>query len=201
MLLRAIHGADGLLVAVGDNGAICHLQGGAPVPVPSPTQAHLHSVFVLHRCCAYAVGAAGTLLHWDGDLWRPMPPVGTDDLWALCLRGPQELFLGGQAHLYHHDGDRVVDKRPVTAPVRALWSHGPGDLWLASGEEVVQLQGHGTLRWRTVLQALCALYGCHLAPDARALWLLGEDSVSCHRLTLAPSLRPRTRSAKSRSAA
>src|SRR5580658_9788124 len=102
--LNAIAAHDGLAIAAGDDSQIWHLDyaGGherltAP---PRPPGCTLRAVAIRHCSDAWAVGAAGVVLHWDGAAWHHVQAGLAADclLEAICLT-PSEVWLGGRRTL------------------------------------------------------------------------------------------------------
>ncbi len=90
--------ADGTAWAVGDNGTILRLEGGAWHPEPSGTRCHLRSVRCLGDGRVFVGGADGTLLMRDADgAWHKLAsPIGTTYAAALELEPGTLLLAGGR---------------------------------------------------------------------------------------------------------
>jgi hypothetical protein len=81
----------------------------------------------------WAVGALGTIIHWDGTSWSVMDTGTSVDLHAVWAVGPKEAWaVGEQGLVLRWDGTRWsrvnvgTDKR-----LTSVWASGPADVWLA----------------------------------------------------------------------
>ncbi|MBI4021154.1 MAG: hypothetical protein HY369_02840 [Candidatus Aenigmarchaeota archaeon] len=135
--LLACHGVVGLICAVGEGGAIRHFAGDLYEPrgVESPTVNTLRAVFVDSPHSAWAVGDAGTVLHWNGRCWLPAALASRhDDLLAVWGRG-RDVWIGGQHRLLLHrplsTGGMIVSTQHT---IRSISGSGPADLWLLADE-------------------------------------------------------------------
>jgi hypothetical protein len=93
--LLGIWGKDGLLFAVGENGAVVRRQGNAWTPMLTPTAKDLHCVWGFAPEDVYAAGQDGTILHYDGSEWAKVE-TGLDPLAGIGLNGA----WGEDGHLY-----------------------------------------------------------------------------------------------------
>jgi hypothetical protein len=93
--IQSIWGWDDTAIAVGNGGAILRRQGSFWTPMDSPTKNDLFGVFGVAAEDVYAVGAKGTILHWDGAAWVVVEPS------ADLPENPQYNAVWGQeGHLY-----------------------------------------------------------------------------------------------------
>jgi hypothetical protein len=72
----------------------------------------------------FAVGDAGTILHYDGTIWTPMVSRTSRALYAVAGTGPTDVFAAGDAGtIVHFDG---VNWMPVRSKdlstIRGVWS-------------------------------------------------------------------------------
>ena len=138
--LLAIHGVDGFVVAVGEQGKILQFGRGMyeAREVPSPTLHDLRGVYVESEWSAWAVGDAGTVLRFDGERWTPQ---------ALATRlGPLNAIWGDPVDGLWIGGARAIINRHATygsvpyesdVEVRAIWGRGPDDLWLLCADRLL----------------------------------------------------------------
>jgi hypothetical protein len=96
---------------------------------PKPQGNDLRAVYATSASDVWAVGQAGTVLHYDGIDWS-----GTSGLLERFAADPQ---IGG-----------VIENREL---FNAVWASGPGDVWIATGgSSPLALQGDGT-HWNQVV--------------------------------------------------
>jgi hypothetical protein len=93
----------------------------------------------------WAVGSGGTVIHWDGAAWKPVPvppsptPV-TNTFNAVWGTGPKDVWIASStAILFHNTGDGWVrDPLPVKRnweyeePIYAIWGDGDGNFRLGT---------------------------------------------------------------------
>jgi hypothetical protein len=94
--LRAVFGR----VIVGDGGTILRLAANGVdwMPDASGTTRDLAGVWGASDDDVWAVGAGGTILHWDGAVWSPVPSGTTADLrgvWGIATRDVWAVGAGG----------------------------------------------------------------------------------------------------------
>ena len=64
----------------------------------------------------FAVGANGTIVHYNGVTWSPMISGTTSQLVAVGGTGPNDVFAGGTGGLLlHYDGTDWTPLRPPTS--------------------------------------------------------------------------------------
>ncbi|MCC6897652.1 MAG: hypothetical protein IT377_01690 [Polyangiaceae bacterium] len=104
----AVSGTGGWIV--GEKGTLfAMINGTSWIATPSNTSADLNDVWITSATDAWAVGANGTLMHWDGTAWAAYPisseagPVptlravwgsGEKDVWAVGLNGTVARYDG-----------------------------------------------------------------------------------------------------------
>ena len=144
--LQAISGVVGLVVAVGEKGKILHFHGDiySPLEVPSPTTCDLHAVWVESPHSAWAVGDAGTVLRWDGQVWLPVALASRKRELSTIWGCPQDgIWIGGRHTLIQYEpGSGGSTLTHTDCNVIAIWGSGPDDIWyLAAGRQVVHWNG------------------------------------------------------------
>ena len=83
----------------------------------------------------YAVGLAGTVLHWSGGAWEAEsdPDLGTDDLYAVWGSSASNVWaVGDFGRIVHFDGAdwTTVISDPATAePLFAVWGNAANSAW------------------------------------------------------------------------
>jgi hypothetical protein len=108
----AMHGADGLVLASGNEGYLTRFDGSAWSRAGSGTQADLHGVFVRSANDAWITGNGGTLLHFDGtDCTRERVPA-RGSLLAVWSAGAQVFVVGAEGELVHREESGRWRARP-----------------------------------------------------------------------------------------
>jgi photosystem II stability/assembly factor-like uncharacterized protein len=110
------------VIAVGDYGTILHLNEkyrdieNSPTETPlnnddvwklmdSPTENNLYDVWGLSPDNIYAVGASGTILHFEGSVWQRMTCPISHDLHTIYGTSEENIFAGGEnGSFLHYDG-------------------------------------------------------------------------------------------------
>jgi hypothetical protein len=127
--------------------------------------------------------AGGTVLYWDGELWRPaLTPqqVGGTvyDVWA---RAPDDVWvLGGDALIHRWNGAawRTEDPPPrgTTSPdMRAISGTGPDDVWILRGtNSVLHWDGQSWISRQPIIERPVDIWAA--GPDEA--WVVGDDGVS-----------------------
>ena len=138
---RSLHGVDGLIVAVGEGGRIMHVADptAGPALQPSSTVSDLKSVWVESPSSAWAVGAHGTILRWNGRTWGPVQLAGKhQDLAAVWGVPGDGVWIGGSDYLMHYRPGRHAGSLITTATaVIAIWGSSPSDVWFLCQERLL----------------------------------------------------------------
>jgi len=92
---------------VGDGGTILHSTSGASgtwSTQPSGTTQNLFGITADSATRAFAVGAAGTILHWEGTKWNAMPTPTTVNLRAIArgFSAPVDYWVVGDSGTILH---------------------------------------------------------------------------------------------------
>ena len=73
--------------------------------MPIPTSARLNSVNLLDSTHGWAVGAGGTILHYDGIVWTDVADFVSTDLTSVSQVNPREAWaVGDSATILHWTG-------------------------------------------------------------------------------------------------
>jgi hypothetical protein len=129
---------DPFVVAVGVEGTILH-NGETWTRMESGTEQALYGVWAYSDQAAFAVGANGAIVEWDGGRWTPMRSGTTN--WLTCVWGtnPVDVWAGGtDGTLLHFDGDRWAGVRPIAKQaILGLWGSGSGDVFAVGNNTMV----------------------------------------------------------------
>lgn len=149
---------------------------------PLPQGLNLHAIWGTASDDVWAVGDLGTILHYDGVLWKVEVPAREQSLFPLygvhATARDDAWAVGAAGLIMHYDGKSwsVADtgKLAVTDNLRAVWAFSKTDVWV-TGDAGTILHSDGTT-WTTgpghksvAIGQLTALWG--LSPTE--LWLGG----------------------------
>lgn len=115
------------------DGASCSLR---------PPKASLNAVRAFSRSDVWAVGDAGTVLHFDGSTWSAVDVPAAVQVNAVWGTGPTNLFaVGDLGTALHFDGDswRLVPTR-ATGSLEGVGG-ADGDVWIAGDSYIGRFDG------------------------------------------------------------
>lgn len=138
--LYGISEVAGKLYAVGNQGTILvydHQQRWTSME--SGTTAFLTSVWGSSANNVFAVGGAGTILHFDGNNWSSMQSGTNVVLWHVWGSSPQNVYaVGSSGTLLHFDGQTwTILSTETTNILRGIWG--------SSSNNVLAVGGKGTI--------------------------------------------------------
>ena len=91
----------------------------------------------------FAVGAGGTILHYDGKSWSSQT-IGTQDLLGVWGSGPADVFAAGSGTVLHYDGSGwSIQLNAPALTITGVWGSGPTDVYSVVGIE--NTSGCGTI--------------------------------------------------------
>jgi hypothetical protein len=117
--------------------------------VPSNTTQNLNRVWSSGPEDAWAVGDAGTVLHWNGSAWSPVSSGTSQSLHGVWGSGASDVWIvGDQSTTLHWNGSAWSDVGlPVT--LRAVWGSSAEDVWAVGDERtILHFDGSG---WSTAV--------------------------------------------------
>jgi hypothetical protein len=145
----------------------------------------------------WAVGAAGTAIHWDGTAWKPYPIPTGHTLFGVWGSGSGELWTASTyTAAFHgtiHEEDASVEWTPLPAlPVpmindlypalASVWGRAADDVWIGGGDKVgypyarvwrTRPGADGGVAWQTL--SPCMLTSD--CPAVRAIWGRADDDI------------------------
>lgn len=147
---------------------------------PWPQGNDLRGVWVSPAADFWAVGDAGTILHFDGQIWSlsaNLPEVSLYGIWGSSDFDIWTVGSGGA--IYHYDGRSwMAIPSGVRTTLHGIWGFSSTDIW-AVGEAGVALHFDGTT-WNTVsvgtTKALLAVWGA----TPSDLWIGGTHATLLH---------------------
>jgi hypothetical protein len=95
------------------------------------TKQNLRSVWGSSESDVWAVGDAGTILHFDGRAWSMIRPVTLENLTGVRGSSPKDVWAcGDKGTVFHWDGatwTRIAQAENMT--LLSVWTSGPNDVW------------------------------------------------------------------------
>lgn len=159
---------------------------------PLPQGNDLHGVWSAPGGQAWAVGAAGVALSWDGQVWAPVPSGAPVVLRALWGRPSGEAWAVGdplpadplhQGTVLHFDGAQwQLANNGYVGALLSVWTGVQGPVWAVNEKGDILRQQNPTMPWLSAYRSggkLNAIWG-----DDRTLWAVGvmtgrEPILSC----------------------
>jgi hypothetical protein len=113
-------------------------------PPPVPTKNGLQAIWGSADDDVWAVGDAGTIVHFDGHAWRSVASGVTEDLTSVYGTGIDDVWVSGDAgSVLHWDGTawKVASNSPDTIFL-GVWASAANDVW-AVGVDLAALPALG----------------------------------------------------------
>ena len=173
-------------LAVGDGGAILTLTSNPTVGFTAtevgPLQT-LTGVWGSSPTDMWAVGGAGTVLHFDGTTVATVPTITSVDLTDVWGTGPEDVWIVGRAGTaLHFDGHALSSvSTGITADLLAVFTATPGDVWIGGDSTLAHLQGGTSGTFAPVaVPGLAAPFGVDDLHGLGAgdIWLAGGHDAS-----------------------
>jgi hypothetical protein len=149
---------------------------------PLPQGDLLNAVWGSGPDTLWAVGAAGTVMRWDGATWTRLPAPTDKDLYGVWGSGNDSVWIVGQGGmlLRWNGADLRRIETGSAYDLRGVWGSAPGDVWIA-GRDPIMDRGQ-VLRWDgTALKdqkwgggALMAVWGS----GPTDVWVGGQATLS-----------------------
>lgn len=127
----------------------------APIPV---TDAALFDIWGSSPDDVWAVGARGTVLHWNGQVWQSSFTGVSDSLNAVWGTSASNVWIGSSTHLllrgsgWNADGGSWTNTPPLTnqtnpsiATIYGIGGTGPNDMWAVGDWTIVYDQRLGAI--------------------------------------------------------
>lgn len=174
---------------VGTDGLVVRNLGGTWAVQSAGTKEHLHAVHALPSGKALAVGEAGTVVSFDGLVWKAEPPLGFEDFRGVWMASETEAFVVGFYTVYHlANGQWTEMLGNTTKNLRGVFGFAPDDVWaVGSFGQVIHYDGS---IWTTIpsgtTRNLRAVWGA--APDDVTIVGEGGTILRWDGATLAPVL-------------
>jgi hypothetical protein len=162
-------------IAVGASGGIVRLTTTPAlgfIDLRSGTDRDLTGTFGSSPTDMWAVGLAGTVLHYDGQMVAVVPAgtsVNLTDVWGT---GPGDVWAVGEAGtVLHHDGSGFAPVASgTTANLRAVFTARPGDVWIGG-------DGPTLLHWDGSSMTPVALPGAEAGAAVLDLHGIAADEI------------------------
>ena len=168
---RAISGdPDGYVWSVSDGADIVRVDPrGVPSAFPSDATVGLYGVCSFGKANAWAVGAGGSLLHFDGVSWQSRSSGTGFDLYAIWGAAPDDIWVvGDRGTLLHFDGSAwSAPNGLMTADLTAVWAASNEEAWAVGAQGTILHRVGGS--WGRVSSASRV--------DLSAVWGTAEDDI------------------------
>jgi hypothetical protein len=111
----AIHGSADQVIVVGSNGKIAIRQAGGPTWTETQTNVTdaLNGVCVVTSSDIWAVGVAGTVIHFDGTAWSSVTIPSAAEFVGCNAYAPNDVLFMAKGELWHWNGQAMS---PATSP-------------------------------------------------------------------------------------
>ena len=145
--------------------------------VPSGVATTLNGVWAADVNNAWAVGAGGVILKWDGSSWSPQTSGTVQDLYSIHGTNPTDVWAGGLSGvILHYDGvswSSVGSGLVVT--INSIWAVSSSCAWACGpGGKVTKWDGSSwTPQSSGTANALRAVW----AADAINAWAVGDSGT------------------------
>lgn len=150
--------APGLCGGGGIPGSCWHpLNGAWEWQLPRLTGENLSSVWANNPSDVWAVGAFGTIVHWDGQSLSVVPSGTSAELSDIWGSAPGDLWaVGAGGTILHYDGTAWSQTASVTSDdLLQISGCGPSSIWAvganANGREILSFDGS---QWSVVLSQI-----------------------------------------------
>ncbi|MCK5796981.1 MAG: hypothetical protein KAI47_07355 [Deltaproteobacteria bacterium] len=154
--------------------------GPAPgnwVAMTSGVTQDLKGIWAASATDIWAVGASGTILHYDGKAWTAQKSGVTVDLQAIHGSSATSLWaVGASGTVLHYDGTTWRNEKPPTVEdLYDVWATGTGDVWTVGDAGAVLHRGANTWIYSPSATGL-TLYGVWAA-NANDVWAVGAGAT------------------------
>ncbi len=181
--LRATWATGSLAVAVGAAGTIVENHGAGWTTGRTLATVDLASVWGSDVEGFFAVGKAGTVLFYDGAVWRPLSvgnqiDNGQDFLTVVGITG-EEVILVGTSDLSTYEGATWSPTTlPAQASINALWGSAPDDVFaVGQGGSIFH---HDGLSWTAQDSGTTANLNAVAGRAADDVFAVGDGGVILH---------------------
>ncbi len=183
----------------------CPLETGA-----DPRRA-LTSIWGSGKDDVWAVGAAGSVIHWDGASWRDFSTGSSYTLFGVGGSGPSDVWAVSTPAIFFHggvgsDGGTAWTPMPTLAPdyawdllpaLTSVWALSPDDVWIGGGDKInfpsIKLwhkipDPEGGVAWQGVATCEyngdCAVIRAIWGSSASDVWAVGDRGKSYRARTV-----------------
>jgi hypothetical protein len=126
----------------------------------------------------WIVGDEGMALRWDGKAWSATAPNTIDDLKAVFVSAPDDVWVASPRQLYHWDGAKwTMAATPTMRNFTALWGTSGSDVWAIGMPRAVRWDGKS---WRNETMPSTARAIAGVSTDD--LWIVGDSGLLSHRV-------------------
>lgn len=180
MALHAVRGSSaGTVWAVGDGGTALRLGTESAQQTPTPTSVPLLSVAVAGDQ-AWASGAVGTVLHWDGTAWGKQATSSSANLSGVWAESESVGWaVGGSPGagvLLKRSGTSWSQKASLLVPLNAVWASGGQAFAVGEGGAIFRFSGLIAPMQSPTSRPLLSVWGS----SASDVWAVGRGGALLH---------------------
>jgi hypothetical protein len=149
-VVRAVAAGQATIAATADN-ATGYALATVSTPETAPfrswvrdssgTTANLYDVWSASPSSAFAVGASGTILRWNGTTWTPMASGTTRELRGVWGTSGTDVFAVGDNVALHWDGTAWSPMMTPSVTLIRLWGTSPTDVVAVGGSNILRWNG------------------------------------------------------------
>ncbi|WP_146646573.1 hypothetical protein [Labilithrix luteola] len=183
----------------------CDSVDWCPATNPGDPRRALTSIWGTSKDDVWAVGSAGTVIHFDGTQWTSTPVDTTRTLFSVGGSGPNDVWIVGTYGTVYHgpgfDGGTANWQSTPIVPytgtaelaISSVWGGSPNDIWI--GGESIKLASQpkagtqyrsstladGGIGWEVISPcASCKFIGSVWGTDPSNLWAVGAGGKTFH---------------------
>jgi photosystem II stability/assembly factor-like uncharacterized protein len=150
-------------------------------PMTSGTTKALRAVWGSGPTDVFAVGASGTVLHFNGSSWTPMTAPNTWVFYAVTGNGPKEVVAAGYGGVVNtYDGSKWSDlPTGMTKDINGIWSPGPKSYYVACDSGMIYHYDGAT--WKDVSPSLgYTTFNGVAGTSSSDIWIVGSKGTIAH---------------------
>jgi hypothetical protein len=105
---------------------------------PWPQGDSLHGIWGSSASDIWAVGAGGTIIHYDGKVWRYSASGTTRDLYGVWGSSATDIWaVGEDGTVLHYDGKVWNKSQSGSSNLRGIWGSKASDIWAVGDNGVI----------------------------------------------------------------
>ena len=128
----------------------------------------------------FAVGALGTIVHYDGNTWQEMDSDMGGNFFGVWGFSNSDVYaVGSYGHIYRYDGSSwLLMDSPTAGPWRAIWGSSPSDIYVVG--ELGTIQHYDGNVWNPVNLGITTNLRGVWGSSASDIFVVGYDGAIWH---------------------